>query len=87
MSNKLFKNMVKLNVVMVNLVRLTNLSYSLLLIIIDPGHDINIFLDKGHVYPESTKNGFVSLIAETENAEISASPSKVNIMRYFKAIK
>ncbi len=50
------------------------------------GHDINIFLDKGHVYPESTKNGFVSLIAETENAEISASPSKVNNIRYFRAL-
>jgi hypothetical protein len=38
---------------------------------------VNVFIDKGHLFPESTKNGFVSLIAETENAELSIDPSKV----------
>ena len=42
------------------------------------GHDVNIYVDKGHVYPESTKNGFVSLIAETENAEVTVSQTEVS---------
>ena len=45
------------------------------------GNDITMRLDKGHVYPESTKNGFVSLIAEAENAELAIVPTKVSARR------
>ena len=51
-----------------------------------PGHDLKVFVNKGHIYPESTKNGFVSLIAETENAELTVSPSEVRILSLINAV-